>query len=322
MENLNSPYAPIVVFVYDRYTHLQKCIEHLQKNPLASKSSLYIVSDAAKDNSVLEKVRQIREYTYNIKGFNSVTLIARSTNVGSFENVVQAYAELFKKHDRIIALEDDVLVSTQFLEYVNKGLDYFENDPKCFAVCGYFYPIKTEESNSFIKLPSIFNAWGYGIWRDKWQKKQFKFSVLKDYFKDKSARKYFLSEAIVVDNVIGDFYKLGKIPMDALIAYQMFLKKEFSVFPSKTLTINIGFDNTGENCTEDIRFASQKFSIVTGFDFGDSTHFSELVQKELEFFFSSFARIKPDHRGRIKAKSKDILGRFRFLKFKLINTHK
>ncbi len=289
MEGQKTKYAPIVVFVYDRLSHLQECVLHLKRNRLASESELFIVSDAAKNDAAALIVRAIRDYVATIDGFLSVNLIAREINVGSFNSVVLAYNEIFLENDRLIALEDDVMVSESFLEYINKGLQYFETDPRCFAMCGYFYPVEVPQKYKydFVKLPHIFSAWGYGIWRNKWMDKQFTTKAMDNYMTDHKGRSYFRKHFGAIEKIMLDFYHVDKIPMDTVIIYQMYLRKEYAVFPKNNLTVNIGFDGSGENCSEDLRFSSQNLNRLNDITFLKNINYSKKIRHNLSMLSNS-----------------------------------
>ena len=44
----------------------------------------------------------------------------------------------------MIVVEDDVLTSKYFLEYMNKGLDLYEKEPRVGTIVAYLPPIPTE----------------------------------------------------------------------------------------------------------------------------------------------------------------------------------
>jgi hypothetical protein len=71
--------SPIVIFTYKRFETLQKTVQCLSNNFLASDSDLIIYSDGDKsldDNFIIDK---IRTYLKNISGFKSVTIHESTT---------------------------------------------------------------------------------------------------------------------------------------------------------------------------------------------------------------------------------------------------
>ena len=75
-----------------------------------------------------------------------------------------------EKYDRWIMAEDDIEFSPVFLEYMNKCLDLFEDDPEVFAVNGYTYPVtyKVSEGSNVVKQFATVSEWGIGYWRKKY----------------------------------------------------------------------------------------------------------------------------------------------------------
>ena len=66
----NIIYSPILVSVYDRLEHFQRCISSL-KDDEAKKSELFIASDV-KDKSSNYSVKKIRAYASRITGFRKI----------------------------------------------------------------------------------------------------------------------------------------------------------------------------------------------------------------------------------------------------------
>ena len=72
------------------------------------------------------------------------------------------------KYDRWIFSEDDNVFSPNFLDYINKGLELYKNNKNIFAIVGYnnCFDCKYSDNNHFAQH-SMFQAWGYGIWRNR-----------------------------------------------------------------------------------------------------------------------------------------------------------
>ena len=62
-------YAPIALFVYNRFEHAKKVIEAIKKNSISKKSNIYIFSDYSDDEIEKNKIKKIREYLKKITGF-------------------------------------------------------------------------------------------------------------------------------------------------------------------------------------------------------------------------------------------------------------
>ena len=114
--------SPIVLFVYSRKKILEKTINCLKKNKLAKKSELFIFSDGYKSEKDKLHVDQVRSYLNKIKGFKKIKIILRKKNLGLAKNIVSGVSEIIKKYSKVIVLEDDIIVSADFLDFMNLSL--------------------------------------------------------------------------------------------------------------------------------------------------------------------------------------------------------
>ncbi|WP_130891091.1 glycosyltransferase family 2 protein [Fusobacterium ulcerans] len=240
--------APILITVYDRKAHLEKSIEALKKNPLAKESVLYIASDAAYSKKDEKKVKEIREFIDNINGFKEIILFKSNENKGSYESTKLAIEKILEKHDKIIFLEDDIIVSKYFLEFMNNSLNLYEENNKIFAICSYVPPdfslpkLKTE-----VYLWNYYCPWGMATWKKKWKELDLNLEKYMEFFKNKrQVIKFFQGANHALPILIDDRNGLIKA-MDSRIDWNIFQKGLYCVFPIKTLSKNIGVDGSGEH---------------------------------------------------------------------------
>ena len=96
--------AHIAIFAYNRKVHLSKTIEALLQNNLINESSVTIFSDGPKDSIDEIKIKEVREYIRNIKGFNSIEFIEQVTNIGLSKSIISGVSYILSKYERIIVL--------------------------------------------------------------------------------------------------------------------------------------------------------------------------------------------------------------------------
>src|SRR5450631_726432 len=161
-------YAPITLFVYNRPTHTRQTVEALQKNALSTDSDLIIFSDAPKTESQAEAVREVRQYIHQIEWFKSVTIVERETNFGLARSIIDGVTKVVNEHGRIIVLEDDLVVTPHFLDFMNCALDKYENEQQVIQVSGYMFPVKVEIEEDALFLP-LTTSWGWATWKRAWQ---------------------------------------------------------------------------------------------------------------------------------------------------------
>jgi len=240
--------SPIVLFVYNRHEHTRRTVEALQKNFLAEESELFIFSDGPKNESDSIKVLEVRNYIKTISGFNSVHIIERKQNLGLAKSIIEGVAKILDSHEKIIVLEDDLLSSPYFLQYMNEALDLYKNEEKVISIHGYVYPI---ESKLKKKLPETFflkgaDCWGWATWKRGW-----------DLFEPDGKK---LLEELERRDLLREFDFDGSYPYSNMLRRQIagqndswairwyasaFLRGKLTLYPRESLIQNIGLDNSG-----------------------------------------------------------------------------
>ena len=123
-------YTPVLLFVYNRPSHTQRCVEALLNNSLASESELFIYSDAAKDVTQQKAVNEVRKFIHSINGFKHITLIERTENWGLARNIIDGVTMQVNRFGRVIVLEDDLVVAPYFLQFMNDALEIYKDEPQ------------------------------------------------------------------------------------------------------------------------------------------------------------------------------------------------
>lgn len=237
--------SPIVLFVFNRPLHTRQTIEALQKNYLAKDSNLFIFSDAPKNPETTVKVLEVREFIRSITGFKAITIIEREHNFGLAASVIDGVSRLCNEHGRVIVLEDDLVTSPHFLEYMNTALDRYEDTRQVMQISGYMFPVDFATTTDAVFLPMT-TSWGWATWQRAWQhfdSTSMGYEILK---KDSNLRHQFN---------LGGYYNyfgmlehqlLGKVDSWAIRWYlSVFMQNGLTLFPVKTLVENKGFDGSG-----------------------------------------------------------------------------
>ncbi|MDK2646831.1 glycosyltransferase [Vibrio vulnificus] len=242
-----SNFAPIAMFVYNRFDNLTEVIASLKKNPEAINTEVFIFSDGAKENSQVENVKAVREYINSLHGFKKINIIERDENLGLETNIVSGVNKVLELHDRVIVLEDDIVVSEKFLNYMNNSLKYYEDEPKVMHISGYIDPIDTSEIASDTFFIPTTSCWGWATWKDRWQYYNNDASAILNNIESRNLMSQFdFSNADVfrsqlLDNVFG-----VKSTWAIKWMGSVFLQGGLCLHPKYTLTKNIGF---GEGAT-------------------------------------------------------------------------
>jgi len=240
----NEVFAPIGVGTYTRLTHLKKTIQALKNNTGAGQSDLYVFSDSAKLGDE-EKVAKVRRYLQSITGFKSVNIVERKSNNRVLNNR-GGMELLLKKHRKMIFMEDDVVTMPGFLQFMNKALNYYKNDPRIISISGYS-PILSDDISD-VYFTQRFNGWGFATWREKFN--PFDFSIT-GFEKNKTKLEFIKKIDTIGKDVLImlELVSIGAIDaLDAKIMLYQINNNLTTVYPKKTLVHNIGFDGSGVHC--------------------------------------------------------------------------
>lgn len=171
--------APVCLFVYSRLTETKQTVESLQKNALATESRLHIFSDGPKNTKNIEEVRTVREYIHTISGFADVTIYESETNKGLANSIISGVTQIVTEYGKAIVVEDDLLMSTNFLSFMNQALDFYESEKNVLNISGYSFPLNYAPDYKYDVAFSLRSAsWGWAIWKDRWEQIDW---TVKDY---------------------------------------------------------------------------------------------------------------------------------------------
>lgn len=254
MENL----APIALFVYNRLEHTKKTIEALKKNYLAEESELFIFSDGGKLGDE-ENVEKVRAYIKNVRGFKNVHIIERENNWGLAKSVITGVTNVINDFGKIIVLEDDIVCSSFFLEFMNRALFKYQACSNVFSVSAYSY-LANEESEGipdtyFLKLVC---SWSWATWKSKWEYFDSNALGCRRLKWDRKLRKQFNYDnandwcsMLMMQMRIQMKYLIFPPKIDSWAIrwyWSVFKHKGLTLFPRESLVENIGFDGSGVHC--------------------------------------------------------------------------
>ncbi|MEP7251253.1 MAG: sugar transferase [Ginsengibacter sp.] len=283
--------APVLLFVYKRHGAAELTINALKQNYLANQTDLYIFSDGPKHGRDAAKVEEVRNYLSTIAGFKSVTIKKAEKNKGLATSIVEGVTEVLKIFPSCIVLEDDLLTSENFLNYMNSSLQYYSDNKKVFSISGFTFPVEAPGNYSY---DGYFNprgcSWGWATWADRWFDIDWK---LLDNGNEKMIYK--------TKSLGSDFPSLIKKYRERTIdswaipwCYYQYKHGLASLYPVSSKVKNIGFDpdathtlKTGERF---VTILDDKLS--TNYLFSDDLNFNTSLSKQYTAKFSYYERLK------------------------------
>jgi hypothetical protein len=240
-----SDLAPIVLFVYNRPEHTRRTLASLVANRLAKHSDLIVYADGAKRPDHEAAVKLVRDIVRRIDGFKSLKVIERGTNFGLARSIISGVSEVCAAHGRVIVVEDDLELASEFLSFLNEGLARYQDEPKALQISGYAYPAHNSDTAAAFFLPMI-SCWGWATWSRAWAKFDPVMSALKQLDIDPAARRRFN-----IDDTY-DYYGMAcrqrKGEIDSWgIRWQLslFAADGLALYPRDSLVYNTGVDASG-----------------------------------------------------------------------------
>lgn len=234
----------IVIFSFKRPDHLKQTLIALANNHGANKSHIVIYCDGPRNISDTESVMATRAIARSCSGFAEVEIICRDSNYGLSRSIISGVSEQLEKHEQVIVLEDDMVTSPYFLQYMNHALEIYRQDERVISIHGYMFPIPESLPETFFLRGA--DCWGWATWRRGWHC----FNPDGSYLLRELKKKGLLSE----------FDLDGAYPFSTMLKDQIngvndswairwhasaFLNNALTLYPSRSLVHNIGNDDSG-----------------------------------------------------------------------------
>ncbi|MCL2073641.1 MAG: hypothetical protein FWH18_06960 [Marinilabiliaceae bacterium] len=242
--------SPIVLFVYNRPNHTLQTLQALKNNILANESILYIFSDGNKDSSTdIEKLQvlETRKIIKQEKWCKEVIIIESEKNRGLAESIITGVTEIINKHGKIIVLEDDIVTSPFFLQYMNDALNYYENYNKVWHIAGHSHNF-FRHINSDTFFTTFMGCWGWATWADRWKFFEKNPQKVLSKISWKENRKFTYNNRYkVIWQIKANI--IGKRNTWAVFWYStIYLNNGLCLNPKISFVKNIGMDGSGVHC--------------------------------------------------------------------------
>ncbi len=282
MISIESNLAPIALFTYKRLDTLKSTVESLKKNSLALNSILYIFSDSAKSSSDIEQVRLVREYLRTIQGFKEIHIEEAGQNKGLATSIISGVNNILKVHDKIIVLEDDLLLATNFLDFMNQSLSQYKNSKDVFSISGFSFDFTVPADYYFDGYFLTRGwSWGWATWKDRWEPIDWQIKDYPEFSNNKQLKKEFSKGGSDLNSMLKKQIE-GKLDSWAIRwFYSQFRKGGLTYYPVISKVSNEGFDR---NATHTKSFQSR---FQTRLDRNNKTKFTHLEKIEKSNFFQS-----------------------------------
>ena len=240
--------APICVVAHRRPQHLQNCLRSLAQCAEAQESELHIFVDGARSDEEKHLVEKVIRCATSAIGFGLLTVTTSLVNLGMATSVIHAISTILDDYERVIVVEEDLVVAPGFLTFMNSGLDAYDQAEMVFGISGYLFAdlrFRFGDSAFFSRRAS---CWGWATWARSWK--------LLDRSRESlllRANSAGLDEFLNVSGALSLTKKLrqGIEGSDNSWSPMWFtsiaLNNGLFLYPPASLVSNIGFDGSGEH---------------------------------------------------------------------------
>lgn len=242
----------IIVFAYNRSLHLSKVFEGLKKN--AEIGTLYVFQDGLKcegHREEWEKTKKvIEEFSWCSKKY-----YLSENNKGLAASIIFGINTVLEENDAFIALEDDCVPAPSFCNFMKQCFEKYKDNEQIYSVSGYSWPIDNkEEQGSDIFFCGRSCSWGWGTWKDRWQKYSKDAQIIERLKSSQEKSRDLACWGCDLEQMVYDAIQ-GKNNSWAVYWSLLIIEKNgICINPIQSLIQNIGMDGSGVHCGVSKRF--------------------------------------------------------------------
>lgn len=246
---MSGPLSPIVVFAYNRPDHLRQTLTALAEADLAAQSRVRVYADGPRDAAAHEAVAAVRgvldDPVWRTR-FAAFEVVAAEANQGLARAIIGGVTEVVEAAGRVIVLEDDLIVSRDFLRFMNDALEFYRDDASVGSISG-FCPLPARPAgyaHDVMRVPRNCSH-GWATWADRWREVDWTAAEADRLHREPALRRRF-------DSAGSDrFPRLQRQLAGRINSWSIrfglwqVLTARVTIYPVDNRVRNIGFDDSG-----------------------------------------------------------------------------
>lgn len=256
-------YSPVVIFGYNRLSHLKRTIDALADNMGAKNTEIFLFLDGfkgAEDKAQVESVHNFGKQLMLDERFEKVNVYIDERNKGLAKSVIQGVSSVIEKYGRVIVLEDDLLTSKDFLPFMNDCLNYYEHCDRIWSISGYTFNLPSlKKADSDVYFGYRAASWGWATWKNRWESIDWDICDYNKFRYNLIERMRFNRGGTNLSDML-DRQMVGDVNSWAVRwCYSQFKQDKLTVFPCKSKVLNIGQDGSGTHSNTIDQYDSSQF---------------------------------------------------------------
>lgn len=171
-DGVRSRTTAVAVFCYNRPGALHQLFSTLVPQLCGTEISVWVFRDGPRTPEDLKSQERIDELVFRDLAEVPYTYVRRSSNHGLGESIIRGVTQVSKRVNRVIVLEDDLVLHPGAIRYFVTHLDSCERSPDVFSISGYVDPVTERslggdaEAEFLCTRPT---TWGWATWSDVWR---------------------------------------------------------------------------------------------------------------------------------------------------------
>jgi hypothetical protein len=240
--------TPVAFFAYNRPRHAERALAALARCEAGNQFEFHFFADGARSPADATQVELTRERLRAWAPHFGARLTERPANSGLARSIAEGVSALCALHGRVVVVEDDLVVSPDFLRFMRAALDRYANEPRVMQVGGCtLSPPTGLEAHAFL-LP-ITTSWGWGTWERAWNKFEWNPSDVSKMKADVAWTQRFNFGGAYAYTDMLDARLAGRNDSWAILWwYAVARELGLVVYPARNLVWNGGFDGSGVHC--------------------------------------------------------------------------
>lgn len=168
METSNQS-TGIAIFAFNRPDHLRNLMNSLELNK-NNDIPIYVFLDGYRNSNDRIEILKVKNIISEFSNLNIVEVYESSRNRGLSSSIRFGIDRVLEKHDRVIVLEDDIVVSSTFFDFMAEAFDKYECNLTIGSITGYRYHTFPSYFHESVVLGKRHCSWGWGTWKNRWER--------------------------------------------------------------------------------------------------------------------------------------------------------
>lgn len=188
MDKNNIPRAAVAIIFFNRPDTLAKVFEAVREE---KPPKLFLIQDGARANNAndAEKIAKCREVVANVDWDCEVVREHSDVNLGCGKRVFSGVSKAFETEDRLIIIEDDIVVTPDFFRFCNELLEKYKDDERIHRISGMCHMGEYKKNPYSYGFTNISSCWGWATWKRAWNDMDYEMSFMEDTYAMECFRK-------------------------------------------------------------------------------------------------------------------------------------